>query len=110
MATGLTLFCAGQTLGCAGQTSDCFWKSLLKFLSNDEVELRTAGLDAVDVLLETVGPVNTHQTDYREQDAHTETAERFMSKGLNLLTLAQALPPSTKAKAYILVEASSMSG
>ena len=43
----------------------------LELLTEDEVEL-TATLCTED-LIETVGPVDTHQTDHREEDTYTNT-------------------------------------
>ena len=50
--------------------------TMLEFLTNDEVELRTTGALAcvtTDGLLETVGPVNTHQTNHGQEDTYTDT-------------------------------------
>ena len=37
----------------------------LEFLSYNEVELWTTGFNTIDIFLETISPVNTHQTDHR---------------------------------------------
>ena len=51
----------------------------LEFLSEDEVEVRSA-LGSVD-LVETVGPVDTHHADHREVDADTDSGASLEFEG-----------------------------
>ena len=55
----------------------------LEFLTEDEVEVRTALL-AIH-LVETVCPVDTHHADHREEDADTDTCRTLDVKRLEFL-------------------------
>lgn len=68
----------------------------LELLAKDEVEL-TATLAVRSVvidLIETIGPIETHQTYHGRKMRTPIPAERFMSNGLKSLVCAQALPAS----------------
>ena len=49
----------------------------LKFLSDDKVEIASASLRAAVWAVETVGPVDTHQPDHREEDADADAGRPF---------------------------------
>ena len=59
----------------------------LELLSEDEVELAAAlGRVAVGAV-ETVSPVDTHQTNHRQEDAHTETCRALDVEGVEVARL-----------------------
>ena len=45
----------------------------LEFLTQYEVEMTATGTAATEYLVETVGPVDTHHTNHREEDTDTDT-------------------------------------
>ena len=47
--------------------------NFLKFLTDNEVEVATTSLIVSIRTVETVSPVDTHQTDHREEDTDTDT-------------------------------------
>lgn len=58
---------------------------MLEFLSDDEVELRSACLLSVDVFLEAIGPVDTHESDHGQQNAYADTGRAPHVEGVELL-------------------------
>ena len=65
---------------------------LLEFLSQDEVELAAAIFLGAEYLVEAVGPVNTHHTNHRQEDADTDTGRTFQFERIEL---ADVLPSVT---------------
>jgi hypothetical protein len=63
-----------------------------------KVELTATILFRTKYLIETIAPVNTHQTNHRQKIRTPTPAERFKSSGLKFLISCQALPPSTKSE------------
>ena len=59
----------------------------LEFLSEHEVEIRSAAAPAgaVEHFVEAIGPVDTHQSHHRQEDAHTYTGRALEVEGIELL-------------------------
>ena len=64
--------------------------NLSELLSENEVELASATLHGAILiagadLVETVGPVNTHQTHHRQEDTDTDTCGTLHVEGIEVL-------------------------
>ena len=68
----------------------------LKFLTQDEVEVASTAFALY--LVETVGPVDTHQTNHRQEDAHTHTGRTFQLEGVEILELGPGITALDKGQ------------
>lgn len=70
-------------------------------MSQDEVELATAVLECRTNFVETVSPVDTHQTDHREEDTDTDTGRTLQ---LERIEIFQISPSITRFHEYQTVD------
>ena len=63
------------------------FKVSLEFLSENKVELTTTLLVSAATIhfVEAISPVNTHQTNHRQEDANTQTSRTLHVEGIELL-------------------------
>ena len=59
----------------------------LELLSENEVELTATLGGACIGTVETVSPVDTHQTDHRQEDAHADTCRALDVEGIEVARL-----------------------
>ena len=70
----------------------------LEFLSYNEVELWTTGFNTIDIFLETISPVNTHQTDHGQQNAHTDTRRTLHIEGIKTFDIRPGITAFNKSQ------------
>ena len=80
---------ASFSVGCLA--TDRFLRLGLELLSEDEVELASTLLLSKEVLVETVGPIDTHQSYHRQEDANTDTCRALHVEGVELLRVVPSV-------------------
>ena len=75
--------------------------NFLKFLTDNEVEVATTSLIVSIRTVETVSPVDTHQTDHREEDTDTDTGRTLQ---LERIEIFQISPSITRFHEYQTVD------
>ena len=65
--------------------------NFLKFLSDNEVEVAATSLRTSVRTIETVSPVDTHQTDHREEDTDTDTGRTLQLERIEILQISPGI-------------------
>ena len=74
----------------------------LKFLSDDEVELAAADFLPVDILLETVSPVNAQETHHRQEDTHAHAGGTLHVEGVEVLNICPGITAFEEGEGMVL--------
>lgn len=63
----------------------------LEFLAEDEMELAAAVLLAAKHRVETIGPIDTHQPDHREEYPHADSRRAFEVKWIEVFDIMPSI-------------------